>query len=488
MKSADTIDQLPPHDAMAERGVLGCILHAPAALARCEERFGGDDAAFYVHQLRMVYQAMRAVRERGAALDLITLQSELASRRQLDEVGGYQFLDDLLDATSSALNLEHYLGIVRDKFLARLIIQQNGEMMRQVQALGGVTEPVLARLEEQRKVLEVELARGASSPKYLKAAGDFAELVWNTFFGAVSQEDPGWTLPIEFKLKLRPKEWTLVSGDDGSGKSTFLNYTSLFVAQQMAPGERVLIASFEEPPEDQLRGLVVQLTGSRDFPDSEAGQARFRRAMAWLNRRIQFYAFLGIGDWRDVLDSFRYAAKHLNVKLFILDSAMRIGIQDDDYATQGLVAALFGQFAIEYGVHVMVVIHENKGGEKGKSRVRGSKLWTANASNVVRIERNMEKGEKLDDYWADLKAEAAQAKPNEKDIAEYKKCIAQWEAKWDSHAVLLKQRRKGTQQNSSKFFYYDWRCFQFREHRQDTAVNWLDRWTRRESDNDQAEP
>jgi hypothetical protein len=36
----------------------------------------------------------------------------------------------------------------------------------------------------------------------------------------------------------------------------------------------------------------------------------------------------------------------------------------------------------------------------------------------------------------------------------------------------------GSQQNAGKYFYFDGRCFQYREHREDQPVNWLERWKR----------
>lgn len=475
--AANDTDRLPPHSIEAEQGVLGCVLLEPGLFTQCDERFGGQDDVFYDLRHRSIWEAIRAVLKDGP-LEMILLVQKLRDRQQLEGVGGMAYVASLPDVVPSAVNIEHYLRIVREKFTARLVMQQNTDMTARVMELGGITEPLLARLEENQKVIRLELERGAMTPRYLKAAADFAEAVWDQFFGAHSEEIPGYTLPIEFKLKIRPKEVTLVTGDDGCGKSTFLNYCCLHLAHQLPETERIVVASFEEPPETQLWGLTVQLCGTRDFPDTSASQAQFRKAMAWLNRKLTFYAFLGIGDWRDVLDAFRYAAKNMGATVFVLDSVMRVGIQDDDYATQGLVAALFGQFAIEYNVHVFLVIHENKGADKGKAKVRGSKLWTANASNVVKIERNMVKGEKLDDLWEEIQAERRLRNPSQANIDKFNKEREELKKQWDSHAVLLKQRRKGTQQNSSKYFWYDWRNFQFKEHHGDQPVNWLERWAK----------
>ena len=478
MSNHQNPDRLPPHSLEAERAVLGCVLLEPAKLRMCQERFAGAEV-FYVFANRVVFECMCALEHKGRAIDVVTLLQELRERQQLAGVGGIEGLSELPGAASSAENLPHYLAIVWEKYLARLKIQQSLEIVNQIIALDGLTEPAIARARELETSFETEVHRGTMTPRYLKGAGDFAEEVWNEFFGARGAEEPGWALPINFKLKKRLGECTLVTGDDGSGKSTFLNYCALHLAAQ---GAHVVIGSFEMHPKKTIWMLVCQLLGTRDIPDSNFGQRQFNAVMAWIANRFSFYSFLGIADWRDVLDTFRYAARHQGKNYFILDSVMRIGIGDDDYALQGLAAAQFAQFTQEYNVHLDLVIHENKGGERGKAKVRGSKLWTANVDNVVKIEINSEKKPKLDDLWADLEEERAKKQPSESAIKEIEEKRAVWKAKWDSHVVLLKQRYPGTQQNGSKYIWFDHRCFQFREHREDPPVNWLERWTKRDQD------
>jgi hypothetical protein len=477
-------DRLPPHSEEAERAVLGCVLLDPSKLRTCLERFAGAEV-FYVFANRVVFECMCALERKGRAIDVVTLQQELHERQQLEGVGGIKGLSELPDETPSAENLSHYLDIVWEKYLARLKIQQSLAIVEQIQAIDGLTEPVIARARELETSFEAEVHRGTMTPRYLKDAGDFSDEVWNEFFGNKGGGEPGWSLPIEFKLKKRLGECTLVTGDDGSGKSTFLNYCALHVAAQ---GGRIVIASFEMHPKKTIWMLVCQLLGTREIPESNFGKSQFVAALAWIAARVSFYSFLGIADWRDVLDTFRFAARHRGFNYFILDSVMRIGIGDDDYALQGLVAAQFAQFTQEYNVHLDLVIHENKGGEKGKAKVRGSKLWTANVDNVVKIEINSEKKPKLDDLWADLQEERAKQNPSESVLKEIEEKREQWKRKWDSHLLLLKQRYPGSQQNGSKFVYYDARCFQFREHRDDPLVNWCERWTERHGDPDPEAP
>jgi energy-coupling factor transporter ATP-binding protein EcfA2 len=463
------IDSLPPHSSEAEAAVLGCCLLEPNCVRQVTERFATGDP-FYEQRHAIIFRSMSDLFSRGVAVDLVTLMQDLRDKRRLDEIGGVVYLGELPNTTPSAANLDHYLDILREKFLARLAIRQHMEIAQQVQSLGGITEPVMAKAKRLQEEFDKETQRGALTPAYLKRALDFDEGFFGQFFGGKSEE-PGLELPIDFKFKIRPQETTLVTGDDGSGKSTLLSYFALHLAQQDL---KTLVASFEMPPQVTLWILAAQLLGAKHLPDSSTGHEQATRALAWLNARFYFYNFLGIGDWREVLDTFRYAATNLGVRLFILDSVMRIGIPDDDYAIQGFASAAFAQFCMDHEAHLFLVIHENKGKGDGKSRIRGSKLWSANVHNILRVERNDKKGQQIDDLAYDL--QLAKKEEDEVEVRRIEQKLAEWRIKWDTHLVLQKQRYPGTQQNASKFFHFDPATFQFREHYGDVAVRWLDRW------------
>lgn len=337
----------------------------------------------------------------------------------------------------------------------------------------GAPEGLWGQLARQREELLQKSHRGTGQPRFLKSAGDFAEECWARFFGG-QKETPGRSLPIEFKLKIRPGETTLVTGDDGCGKSTVLSYFALHLAAQ---GEKVMVASFEMPPAVSLWIMVSQLMGTKWLPDSREGERKLQAALGWLASKVWFYDFLGIGDYRDVLDTFRFAAERLGVSVEVLDSVMRIGIADDDYAQQGFAAAAFAQHAKQCNTHLFYVIHENKADGKGKARIRGSKLWSANADNVVRVERNVGKWDRMATIERRIANERQQETPDEREIVDDEKKLEEARKEWDTHLVLQKQRYPGTQQNASRFIYFDGSCFQFRSDYQETAVKWIERWS-----------
>ena len=478
-------DRLPPHSEAAERGLLGCALLSPLeTLALARRRLTDPDGQeFYDLKHRLIWQTLgrmadednlRAVND-DPALVVIHVQRRLKDFGNLDQAGGLGYLADLQSASSGAAQADYWLEIIAEKWVLRQTLQFLTRTAGTLQSFEGQLDPMLDQLQRDFDTIAKQRHAQSAHAERIKSAGAWGEDVWNEFMGVHCDEERGWALPIEFKFRVRLQECTLVTGDDGSGKSTFLNYAALHLAHA---GAKVCIASFEMPPKQTLRQLIHQLTGTDKFPDSSAGHALFRQALSWVNKRFYLYDFLGIADWRDVLAAFRHAVEHMGVTVFILDSVMRIGIPDDDYGTQGLAAAQFAQFAMGAGAHLFLVIHENKGGD-GKGKVRGSKLWTANVHNIVRIERNMKKGEKLSELWAERVA--AEAIGDREVVAEIHKDYEKLKRDWDARAVLQKQREMGTQQNAAKRFYYDKDCFQYREHFEDVATNWLERWRRNES-------
>lgn len=121
----DPMEELPPHETVAEQSVLGCLFF-DAATAR--ERLDGCRQAgltgewFYDLRHREIFHAL----ERCAAtlpetthLDLIVLQQRLKDTGLLDQIGGIAYLVALQDGVPSAANISYYLDIVREKWIAR---------------------------------------------------------------------------------------------------------------------------------------------------------------------------------------------------------------------------------------------------------------------------------------------------------------------------------------------------------------------------------
>jgi energy-coupling factor transporter ATP-binding protein EcfA2 len=416
------------------------------------------------------------MKHRAIPIDSISVQQCLRDVQKLDAIGGIAYLSSLPDMVPSQANIGFYINVVWEKFLARRKVQECTKIVSSIYQWEGMPEGLWAEVDRLHEEWKAKAARGSAKPQHLKRAVDFGAELEDAFFG-VEKEEPGLILPIEFKHRIRPGETTLVYGDDGCGKSTVLKYFAVHLAAMLNEGEKVTIASFEEPPKMVLRHLLTMLMGTRRLPDSEAGRRRWRAALAWINKRFLFYDFWGIGNYHDLLDTLRYAADKENSRIEIVDNMMRLGIPDDDYSQQAFCAASFATHAARFGTHLFFVLHENKGDGKGKGKIRGSKLLSANAWNVWQVEKNDKKGEKISQVWARIESERGQKQPNQKAIDDDFEQLEGFKQDWDTQITLRKQRLDGTRQNACRRFYFEPETLQFRTRYHEPSVDWLANWT-----------
>lgn len=448
-------DALPPHAEDAERAVLGCILLDPTVLRSVRERFATEEV-FYDLRHQVIFAAMCSLDAEGRTADIVSVVTRLKDLKRLEEVGGIAYLTSCENEIPSVQQLPQWLDMVWEKKLARSALGFSTLFSRRIQTQGALSESLLEGAKQDLAGLEaLSAAQLSAHPKNLCACSDFGDAYYNAWF-KTNEEEYGYELPFKFPLRIRPSELTLFTGDNGSGKSSMLGLISITCAKQFKADEMVIIASMEVPPEITLWIMARQLLGVGKLECNELNIAKITRALAWLNKRVLLYNFLGITDWRELLNTFRYARANRHGAVFIVDSVMRIGIPDDDYALQGIVAAQFADFSVKQGAHTFLVVHENKGDGRAKDKVRGSKQWTDNAHNVCGMKRNEAKAEKLEE----LKAENAAGELSNEDFE--KKKIGMRKL-WDAKFILSKQRWPGSQQNASRWLYFDHEALQFHE-------------------------
>ena len=148
------------------------------------------------------------------------------------------------------------------------------------------------------------------------------------YLDAVEQyfaEDLTGGLELPFKktvddFKIRMGEITLLTGYSGHGKSAWLNQVMLGLMKQ----EKTMIASFEMLPKATL-GRMCQQTGEA-MPNDEY----ILDFLKQLENKLYLYDPEGSTSAKKVLEVIYYCAEKLNVKIMVIDSLMKCGINEDD--------------------------------------------------------------------------------------------------------------------------------------------------------------
>jgi twinkle protein len=245
-------------------------------------------------------------------------------------------------------------------------------------------------------------------PEGLRKATDFTDAVTALFWP--SQDTPiGYRTPyrkLGEKLLFRPGELTLWTGASGGGKSQIL---SDCIVDWVSQGSRICLSSLEMRPEQSLKRMCKQTVGV-DRPTEPA----IKRALSWLDNGLLLYEKVGKAGVKGLLEIFSFARAKYGCDQFVVDSLMRLGIDQEDYSAQERALFELVDWVLANGVHLHLVAHSRKGdkdrGVPETEDVKGAMEIGANAFNIIAVWRNR----KLEDQIKAAQTDEERAKLAEK--------------------------------------------------------------------------
>lgn len=122
-------DVLPPHSILAEQAALGCALASPKDCLTLLAQAVTPEAFYDLHH-RTIFEAMVQMNDQDETIDLIALSQCLKDAGQLEQIGGYEYLNKVQDSAPSPANFPSYLKTIQDKQCRRKIIQAGNEWVK----------------------------------------------------------------------------------------------------------------------------------------------------------------------------------------------------------------------------------------------------------------------------------------------------------------------------------------------------------------------
>jgi replicative DNA helicase len=374
-------------DPAAERAILGGVLLSPDALTDVEPLVAPED--FHVEANGFVFGAMLACRERGAAIDPVTVAAELRSRGQLEQVGGEARVAALMHGVSTAAGVESYARIVADHAVARRV----GEAARDVAAKAAdprvsveeladvATARVLGATERRSSAVAIdECVRGL-----LAEIGrpDAAPPAVKTGFSALDRETGGG---------FRPGELVILAARPRVGKSAL----AMQIARNVAASRAVLVYSLEMTRVELTERMLAcesrvdhRAVRSRRIPASSA-QAFIAAAnvVHGLALHIDETPSIQIGELR--ARTRRHARRH-DLGLVVVDYLQLVVAPKCDSREQAVATVARGlkSLAKEIGVPVLALAQVNRAGKDAPSleTLRESGEIEATANVVMLLHR-----------------------------------------------------------------------------------------------------
>lgn len=120
------LGRIPPQSIEAEQALLGSIMIKPDSLYEVIEYINAE--VFYDPRHAIIFEAISDLFTESSPVDLLTLKDKLQVKKQLEQVGGEEYLASLATSVPSAANIEHYANIVHSRFIKRQLINASEDI------------------------------------------------------------------------------------------------------------------------------------------------------------------------------------------------------------------------------------------------------------------------------------------------------------------------------------------------------------------------
>jgi replicative DNA helicase len=217
--------RLPPQSLEAEVSALGGVLLENEALSRVLEVVNEGD--FYREAHRQIFSALLHLYERNEPADLITLSEVLKKRDALEEVGGIEYLNFLVNSVPTAANIAYYAKIIKEKSILRKLINRATEIINLGFGDAGDVDESLDRAER----LIFEISEDRVRPSFFPIK-DIIKASFKTIENLYEKKQlitgvpTGFTKLDDLTSGLQPSDLIIVAGRPSMGKTALaLNIT-----------------------------------------------------------------------------------------------------------------------------------------------------------------------------------------------------------------------------------------------------------------------
>ncbi len=238
--------------------VLGGILLENEALNKALELLRPED--FYRASHRKIFSALIDLSDRGEPADLVTLTSMLQTKGELEEVGGSSYLGVLVDYVPTAANISYYCRMVKEKSLARHMINVSTEIASRGYD-GGDIESTLDWAE--KSIFEISGMK--SSPSYFSTR----EIMQETFKNIeklyqrkelVTGVPTGFADLDTMTAGMQPSDLVIIAGRPSMGKTAFILNIVENAGVRASPPVSTLVFSLEMSKEQLVQRMLCSVS------------------------------------------------------------------------------------------------------------------------------------------------------------------------------------------------------------------------------------
>jgi len=249
--------RLPPQNLEAEMSVLGGVLLENEALNRALEFLMVDD--FYRGSHRKIFNALIILSDKSEPADLVTLTAVLKDRSELEEVGGSTYLATLVDYVPTAANITYYCKLVKEKSVARKLIEASTAIATRGYE-GGDMEEILDQAEKSI----FEISENRIRPSYYPVR-DILKDTFKSIEALYERKELVTGVPTGFHdldkmtAGLQSSDLVIVAGRPSMGKTAFALNLIEYATTHADKAVPAVIFSLEMSKEQLVQRMLCSL-------------------------------------------------------------------------------------------------------------------------------------------------------------------------------------------------------------------------------------
>ena len=249
-----------PNNIEAEQSVLGACFLSKYALQKACESLTPD--SFYDEKNGKIFSAMNALVDEKTPIDITTVTGYLKKNNQLTEIGGVEYLTEVLNFVPTASNIDYYIKNVEDASILRKLI----ETATYIASEGYRTDETVNEIldNSEKKILNIVKNRKSSEFRSIKdilqkTQSDLERL--SEHKGEVTGLATGWYDIDKLTTGLHPNELIIIAARPAMGKTVF----ALNLATHAAMTQDKSVALFNlEMSAEQLAMRILSSLGQVD--------------------------------------------------------------------------------------------------------------------------------------------------------------------------------------------------------------------------------
>lgn len=256
-----------PHSIDAEQSVLGAMFLTKKALEKALEIL--DSSEFYLDKHAKIFECIKALNEKGIAIDLTTVSDELNNRSWLKQVGDIEYLTEIIESVPSASNIDEYIKIVEDKSILRRLIDEATSIITDSYNMNNNLTDVIE--EAEKKIFNVSKSLRSTEFKPIqevlyKTQADLEKLSTNK--GEITGIPSGFYELDKLTSGFHPHELIIIAARPGMGKTAI----ALNMVTNMAINSKKTVALFNmEMGAEQLATRMLSSVGQIDGSKLKTG-------------------------------------------------------------------------------------------------------------------------------------------------------------------------------------------------------------------------